>query len=60
MKPKCVTTQMKGLDGYILMELFVLLLKRELIFLQMKPKGMTIQIKALNEYILMVLLVLNY
>ena len=37
MKPKGVTTQMKALDEYNLMVLFV----RESIFLQMKPKGVT-------------------
>ena len=39
---------MKALNEYILMVLFVLLLKREFIFLQTKPKGVTIQMKALS------------
>ena len=52
-KPKGVTTQMKALDEYILMVLFVLLLKR-VHFLQTKPKGVTTQMKALDEYILKV------
>ena len=49
---------MKALDEYILMVLFVLLLKREFIFLQTKPNGVTSQMRALDEYILMVLFVL--
>ena len=48
-----VTTQMKALDEYILMLLFVLLLRR-VHFLA----GVTTQMKALDEYILMVLFVL--
>ena len=46
-----VATQMKGLDEYIIMVLFVLLLKR-VHFL------VTTQTKALDEYTLMVLFVL--
>ena len=57
--PKGVTNQMKALDEYILMVLFVLLLKKFISFLQTKPKGVTTQMKAhLDEYILMVLFVL--
>ena len=41
---------MKGLDEYILMVLFVLLLKR-VIFLYTKPKGVTTQMKARDVYI---------
>ena len=42
MKPKGVTTQMKGLEEHILMVLFVILLKRGH-YLQVKPKGVTTQ-----------------
>ena len=48
---------MKALDEYILMVLFVLLLKR-VHFLKTKPKGVTTQMKALDECILMVPFVL--
>ena len=57
MKPKAVTTQMKAPDQYLLMVLFVLLLKR-VHFLVMKPKGVTTQMKALDECIQMVLFML--
>ena len=50
-RPKRVAIQVKALDKYILMVLFVLLL-------QTRPKRVTIQVKALEEYILMVLFVL--
>ena len=50
-KPKGVTTQMKALDEYLLMVLFVLLLKR-VHFLA------NTQMKAVDQYILMVLFVL--
>ena len=56
-EPNGVTTQMKALDEYILMALFVLSLKR-VNFLQTKPQGVTTQMKALDEYILMVVLTL--
>ena len=49
-KPKGVTTQMKALDEYFLMVLFVLLLKRVHFLVQTKPKGVTTQTKALEEY----------
>ena len=49
---------MKALDEYILMVLFVLLLKR-VRFLVMKAKAVTTQMKALDEYILMVLFVIT-
>ena len=48
---------MKALDEYILMVLFVLLLKGSF-SVQTKPKGVTTQMKALGEYILMVVFVL--
>ena len=53
MKPKGVTIQVKALDEYVLMVMFVLLLKR-VHFLA----GVTTQMKALDEYILMVMFVL--
>ena len=49
---------MKALNEDILMVLFVLLLEREFVFLEMKRKGVTNQMKALNEDILMVLFAL--
>ena len=44
---------MKALDEFILMALFVLLLKRVNL-----PKSVTTQVKVLDEYILMVLCLL--
>ena len=38
--------------------MYVVVLRREFIFLQRKPKGVTTQMKALDEYNLMVLSVL--
>ena len=47
---------MKALDEYILMVLYVLLLKRvHFLVNEPKLKGMTTQMKALDEYIHMVL-----
>ena len=48
---------MKALNEYILVVLFVLLLKR-VHFLANETKGVTTQMKALNEYLLIVLFVL--
>ena len=56
MKPKGVTTQMKAHDEYILMVLFVSLLK-SLFSCIRNLKGVTTHMKALDEYNLMVLLV---
>ena len=55
--PKCVPTQMKLFDEYILLVLSVLVLK-SVHTLQTKSKGVTTQMKAFDEYILMVLSVL--
>ena len=49
---------MKAIDEYILMVLFVLLLKRVLFLVNETYKCMTTQMKALDKYISMVLFVL--
>jgi len=62
MKPWCVAIQMKAIEQYFHVLLFITLYKEVLIFLSlwMKPLCVTIQMKAIEQYFHVLLFITLY
>ena len=60
MKPHGVTIQMKAIEQYFPVVLFVMLYKVVLLSLWMKSYGVTIQMKATEQYFPLVLFIMLY